>query len=130
MNQLHRLNRLHTSQHPCQGEFKKVLCVCSAGINRSPTAALVLSGPPFNFNTRAAGVHSQWCLIPIDEVLVWWADEIVFMEESHVKLIEHMIPQETQTIILDIPDNHMYRSIELQQMIADKYKEVTKWEAR
>lgn len=130
MNPLHRLNRLHTSQHPCQGEFKKVLCVCSAGINRSPTAALVLSGPPFNFNTRAAGVHSQWCLIPIDEVLAWWADEIVFMEAHLQDPIKHLIPQETQTFTLDIPDNYMYRDEELQRIIVAKYKEVTKWEAR
>ena len=49
------MNRLGNSKNPYQGDFKKVLCVCSAGLLRSPTAAWVLSNAPFNFNTREIG---------------------------------------------------------------------------
>ena len=43
--------------NPYQGDYHKVLCVCSAGCLRSPTAAVVLAQEPFNFNTRSAGVY-------------------------------------------------------------------------
>ena len=45
-----KMNRLANTQNKYQGKYKKVLCVCSAGLLRSPTAALVLSQEPFNFN--------------------------------------------------------------------------------
>ncbi len=81
-------NRKRNSGNPYQGEFKRVLCVCSAGLLRSPTAAMVLSQDPFNFNTRAAGIVPNYALIPVDEVLLEWADEIVCMELEHKIMLE------------------------------------------
>ena len=56
------MNRLANSSNRYQGEYKRVLCVCSAGLLRSPTAALVLSQEPYNFNTRAAGLDEAFAL--------------------------------------------------------------------
>ncbi len=47
---------MEVSQNPYQGKYKRVLCVCSAGVLRSATTAVVLSKEPFNFNTRSAGL--------------------------------------------------------------------------
>ena len=50
------MNRIANSTNPFQKDYKRVLCVCSAGLLRSPTAAYVLSQAPYNYNTRAAGL--------------------------------------------------------------------------
>lgn len=127
------MNRIHNSTNPCQGDFKKVLCVCSAGLLRSPTAAWVLSNPPFNFNTRACGAVSAFALIQLDEVLLRWADEIVCMDRDHYDTIFHELSQlelkkHPVVICLDIEDSYYYRQEELQWLIAEKYKAQTeKW---
>lgn len=79
------MNRKWNSHNEYQGKHKRVLCVCSAGLLRSPTAAWVLSNPPYNFNTRAAGIDVGHALIPVDDVLIEWADEIVCMDEYQQK---------------------------------------------
>ena len=44
---------VHSNEY--QGDYKRVLTVCSANMLRSPTIAHVLSAEPYNFNTRSAG---------------------------------------------------------------------------
>jgi len=122
--QLH--NRLYNAKNPAQGITKKVLCVCSAGLLRSPTAALVLSQSPFDFNTRAAGAVGNYALIPVDEVLLHWADEVVCMEEEHRRELEMNFPElmtVKKVIVLGIPDNYEYRNKDLIQRIKDRYTE-------
>ena len=111
-------NRLHTCKNPYQGKTAKVLCVCSAGLLRSPTAALVLSQEPFNLNTRAAGLR-EYALIQVDPVLLHWADEIVCMEMWMVEELAKM----TDKVItcLDILDNYEYRQPELMELIKQRY---------
>lgn len=122
-----RMNRLANTANEYQGTFKKVLCVCSAGLLRSPTAALVLSQEPFNFNTRAAGVSTEYALVLIDEFLLKWADEIVCMNESQKDVLNFLIHKDDTTpiIVLDIPDNYQYRDPELIKLIAERYVEKT-----
>ncbi len=108
-----------------QGDYKRVLTVCSAGILRSATAAHVLCGDPWNCNTRNAGTAS-YALIPVTEDLLMWADEIVCMESEHAihvrdKMMEWMIP-EKRIITLNIEDIYDYRNPELIQLIKDGYE--------
>lgn len=119
-------NRILNSSNMHQGDFKRVLCVCSAGLLRSPTAALVLSQPPFNFNTRAAGLVPHYALIPVDEVLLAWAEEIVCMEQNHADLLSGMTDK--KVICLNIPDRFPYRSADLVSMISKNYMEIAKGE--
>jgi predicted protein tyrosine phosphatase len=118
------MNRIHTAGNPCQGPFKRVLCVCSAGLLRSPTAAVVLSQEPFNFNTRAAGCH-DYALVPVDEVLIHWADEIVVMEDRHHSKLDFDFPQisalNKKVIVLGVPDDYPYRDPGLMKLIANRY---------
>lgn len=113
-------NRKHNSKNPYQGAAKKVLCVCSAGLLRSPTAAVVLQRE-FGYNTRACGIESSFALIPFDEVLAHWADEILVMEKYQVSLVPSSYIHKVSC--LDIRDSYEYMNEDLQKLIITKYKE-------
>lgn len=116
-----RLNAFHNVGNPYQGTTKKVLCVCSAGLLRSPTAAVVLSQEPFNYNTRAAGCNEEYALVPVSDLLLHWADEVVCMEEEHLRAIEDRIDGYKTVIVLGIPDSFPYRDPALVDLIKEKY---------
>lgn len=84
-------NRMANLDNKYQGKFRRVLCVCSAGMLRSPTVAWVLSQEPYNFNTRAVGINKEYALIPIDEAMVFWADDVI--------VFDHDIENAVNTII-------------------------------
>jgi predicted protein tyrosine phosphatase len=105
------------------GKHKRVLCVCSAGLLRSPTIAYVLSQEPYNYNTRAAGVTPEFALIPVDDVLVEWAEEIVCANLDHFMEMTERYPDRT-IINLNIPDEYDYRQPELIELINKRYMEI------
>ncbi len=107
------------SKNPYQGKYKKVLCVCSAGILRSATAAVVLSKEPYNFNTRNSGLE-PYALIPITDVLLEWADEIVCMDSNQKSRIEELTKKPIKC--LNIKDSYEYRNIELEKLIKENYE--------
>lgn len=122
------MNRLGNSKNYNQGEYKKVLCVCSAGLLRSPTAAFVLSQEPYNFNTRSIGLVDDYALIRLDPVLLRWADEIVCMTQDQKAELEHHLndwyPKENKPVIcLNIEDDFRYRDPELIELIKKNYPE-------
>lgn len=120
-----RNNALWNCKNPNQGKDIKVLCVCSAGLLRSPTAAKILVNN--GFNTRSAGVY-DYALIPVDEVLLEWADHIIFMEDQHKeavlnnKFLREFI-KEKSTCVLEIPDMYDYDSPSLNRILTEKLKE-------
>jgi predicted protein tyrosine phosphatase len=117
--------RLATSKNEYQGSYKRVLCLCSAGLLRSPTAAWVLSNEPYSYNTRSAGTYSEYALNLVDSVLIEWADEIVCMGKNHIEKLKEMnlyFPDKKKYIVLDIPDDFRYRDPELVLMISSKYE--------
>lgn len=125
---MNQMNRLYNVDNPNQGESKRVLCICSAGLLRSPTAAVVLSQEPFNYNTRAAGAEDSYALIPIDKVLLAWADEIVCMTEQHKQMLLAKFPQIEGILkiyVLDIEDNYTYRDPKLMELIKENYENIT-----
>src|SRR5271166_4230825 len=108
-----------------QGPFKRVLCVCHGGINRSATLAWLLSQPPYNFNTRAAGVGDE-ALIKIDPILIYWADEIICAERSiELDMRDWFIVTKPVTC-LNIPDDFDYREAKLIDLIKKQYPPTTK----
>ena len=117
------MNRLHNCKNPYQGSYKKVLSVCSAGLLRSPTIAWVLSQDPYNYNTRACGIH-DYALVPLDRVLLTWADEIVCVQSDHEGVVQRLLTDynlNTPIVNLMIPDNFEYRDPELIEMIRRVY---------
>lgn len=115
------MNRLANATNQYQGKYKRVLCVCSAGLLRSPTAAWVLSQEPYNFNTRAAGLEKEFALIPVDPVLLHWADEIVCMNSEQAERLRDMLEEDKPIIVLNIEDSFRYRDSELVEKIRSAY---------
>ncbi len=127
MSDEYLMNRLNVAKNPYQREYKKVLCVCSAGVLRSPTAAVVLA-TDFGCNTRAAGITREFALISVDQVLLTWADEIVCMDEKQQQTLTLMCEEfdlVRKIINLDIPDSFSYRDSILISTIRTKYAEAT-----
>lgn len=125
-----KMNRLGTAGNRWQGDFKRVLCVCSAEDRtffrlflRSPTAALVLSQPPFNFNTRACGLDPDYALIIVDDVLLEWAQEIVCMSDEQAEELKKLTDK--PIVVLDIEDSYAYREPALVSRVAEMYRQKT-----
>lgn len=126
------LNRLANTQNPFQGNSKKVLCVCSAGLLRSPTAAVVLQ-KTYGFNTRAAGYTADFALVIADETLIYWADEVLCVSGSvkadmDAKFSGSNIYEAANVVTLSIPDNYGYMDPKLQKLILKQYAEATEKE--
>lgn len=126
------MNRLGNAFNRHQTDTRKVLCLCSAGLLRSPTTANVLHAE-FGYNTRAAGVAEEYALIPVDEVLLEWADEIVCVEPSVRDRLLNWIGGEgnrsnerwTKKItVLNIPDQYEWNDPRLRELILQQYREV------
>lgn len=122
MENIMNLNRLANLNNPFQGKRKRVLCVCSAGLLRSPTLAWVLSNEPYNFNTRSCGAAPEYALIPLEEGLVKWAEEIICVEKWQENLVRKLDPNANVTT-LEIPDQFSMRDPQLVKIIETKLKE-------
>lgn len=109
-----------------QGDYKRVLCVCSAGMLRSPTIAHVLSAEPWNCNTRIAGTE-PYALTHVTDDLLEWADEIVCADTEHAiyirsRLMDLALGHKDPLIVtLRIPDEYEYRNPELVELINSRY---------
>jgi predicted protein tyrosine phosphatase len=114
-------NRLYNCTNPAQGKIKRVLCVCSAGLLRSPTTAWVLGQEPWSYNTRAAGLVADYALIPVDNVLLEWADEIVVMLQDQADELREKFGVTKPIVVLGIDDNFSYRDPALVEKIKERY---------
>lgn len=120
---MERRNAMHNCKNPFQGKATRVLCLCSAGLLRSPT----LAGELYKrgFNSRAAGVH-DYALIPVDDVLLHWADTIIFVNKDLRYTINDKIPADTNVIELEIPDQYEFRHPELVKIINNEIDKLEK----
>lgn len=111
------INQSFNIKNSHQTDALKVLCVCSAGMLRSPTLANVLH-KEYGYNTRSCGT-TDYALIPITDALIAWADEIVIVDnkvpipnEMGDWLHKHHLKK---PIYLNIPDMFDWGANELQQ---------------
>lgn len=120
------MNRLGNAGNNYQTRAKRVLCLCSAGLLRSPTAANVLHRE-YGFNTRAAGVSEDFALVVVDPVLLRWADEVVCLEQRVKDELDELIrrmelyPDTASIVVLDVPDHFEWNDTRLQQIIKEQY---------
>lgn len=117
-------NRKHNLGNLFQGDSKKVLCVCSAGMLRSPTIAWMLSNPPFDYNTRAVGITAEYALIPIDEGLVMWADAIVVVHNWMKEEIQRAYITDAEIFVVETPDDYELRDPKLIEYLEPRLKEI------
>ena len=71
-------------------EKTKILFVCYANIDRSPTAELMYANHP-DLETKSAGIAS-YATVPVSAELVNWADVILTMDEEQKQFIKKMFP--------------------------------------
>ena len=111
-----------------QGSYRRVLCVCSAGMLRSPTIALVLSQDPFNYNTRSAGTNDRLAVVELTDRLLVWADEVVCADTEHAQVVTKRLQKldlDTPIVNLGIPDIYDYRDERLMEIIYVSYRRAT-----
>lgn len=111
-------NQLANTRNEFQGPAKKVLCVCSAGLLRSPTMAHVLA-TRMGYNTRACGTSPEYALIPVTEALLFWAEEVHVVKEQEFVLRNYLelLQLERDVVVYDIPDNFERNDPELVRLI-------------
>lgn len=117
-------SRIGNCSNRFQGNYKRVLAVCSAGMLRSPTIAHTLSQSPYNYNTRAAGLEESYALIKVDRVLLEWADEIICADSEHeiqVKSLLNEYKLDVPIVTLNLPDRYEYRNPKLIKLIKERY---------
>jgi predicted protein tyrosine phosphatase len=111
-------NRKHNSKNPYQGPKERVLCLCSAGLLRSPTVAFVMAQK--GYNTRSAGLETDFALIPVDDVLYHWADLVVTMNDDQAEKASKAFSGPIYNFV--IPDNFAYMDDELVEIIESRLK--------
>jgi len=107
--------------NPYQGQDRRVLFVCSAGILRSATAARIYAK---KYNTRAAGSCS-YALIPVTKELLLWAKQVVFVNEENYQDVTKNFDLDTfpcYVKVLNIPDNYEHMHPELIQHFIEQYE--------
>lgn len=108
--------------NPYQGNDKRVLFVCSAGLLRSATAARIYAK---KYNTRAVGSES-YALIPITHELLLWAHEVVFVnKENHETVAKRFDLAEfpCKVVVLDIPDQYEHMHSKLIEAFKEQYED-------
>lgn len=96
-----------------QGKDLRVVFVCSAGLLRSPTAARIAG--EYGINSRSAGSHLHYALIPLTANLIKWAHWIVFMNSSNedeacrkISDLDLLTDLKEKTIVWNIEDTYNY----------------------
>jgi len=125
--QLSERNQIGNAKNPYQGKAIKALCVCSAGLLRSPTIAreLTLRG----YNTRACGTSEKYALVYISEALIHWADEI-HVVKGEARYLETCLlslfsdkKDRPKVIVYDLPDIYGTFDPQLNLKIQEKLDE-------
>ncbi len=102
----------------------KILFVCSANVDRSPTAEKVINEMYPDIETRSTGILAG-ARVPVDEALIQWADVILCMENwPHRQFLlrkysKQVIGKEMES--LDIPDDYEYMESHLITQIKEKF---------
>jgi len=99
-------------------EKTKILFVCHANRDRSPTAAKIYSNHP-ELEVKSAGV-SRRAYKPVSTELVEWADVILTMEDDQKLYIEHKFPDVIAGKMidsLDVQDEYNFMDPHLENII-------------
>lgn len=121
------MNQKGNALNAYQGKTKRVLTVCSAGLLRSATLQNYFIRE-HNYNARNCGTAEEYALIPISEALVWWADEVYFVNKENFNAVKkeylYLKREDTKTIVLDIPDSYGFNDPILKNIIEYQLAEV------
>lgn len=121
-------NQMGNAMNFSQGSTKKVLTICSAGLLRSATMQNYLISK-YGYNVRNCGTARDFALVPISEALLYWADEIIFMNGENFVDIEDqwdesLIRSTTRVISMCIQDTYGFNDSRLLEEIERQYNMV------
>jgi len=99
----------------------RILFVCSANLQRSPTAEQVFRNLSDEWQTKSAGILPSSGRNPLTQKLIDWADLILVMESQHEEYIHNNFESDADKIkVLDIPDIYARNDPELIQELKKK----------
>jgi predicted protein tyrosine phosphatase len=88
--------------------MRKVLFVCTANIQRSPTAESLFQGWKGIWEAKSAGIMPEPKGNPLTQELIDWADLIIVMEPIHSQYIHaHFKCRPDKIRILNIADRYL-----------------------
>lgn len=120
-------NQFSVVENKWQGNAVRVLFVCSAGILRSPTAAIHFATTQ-GWNTRAVGIDHNFALIPVSEALMNWADVIFVMTPDQRLTLKFRFGDEFSDKIfcLHIDDNFAFMEPKLISFLEVSMEQIMK----
>jgi predicted protein tyrosine phosphatase len=88
--------------------MRKVLFICSANLQRSPTAERLFQNWNGIWETRSAGIIAHAEGNPLTQALIDWADLIIAMEPIHIEHIYSQFDCPPEKLrILNIADRYL-----------------------
>jgi len=100
---------------------RKLLFVCSANLQRSPTAEQVFGNLSDEWQTKSAGIMPPSGRNALTQRLIDWAELILVMEQEHADYIQANYKSNPDKIkILNIPDVYVRNAPELIQELKKK----------
>ncbi|MDZ7786285.1 MAG: protein tyrosine phosphatase [Candidatus Saccharibacteria bacterium] len=103
-----------------------VLCICTAGEQRSPTAARLVR-ENYGHEARAAGVHPL-AFQALTQRDIDWADVLLFMNEAedrhHTIVSQNFSLGDKKAYVFDIPDIYPRDDPELAKILSGKLNEI------
>jgi len=98
----------------------RLLFVCTANIDRSPTGEKLFRG---EHETKSCGT-APWSRMKLNRRLIWWADRIFCMEDHHRQAVLEIDPEaEKKTFVLGIEDAYRRGNHELEELLKEKVRE-------
>ena len=103
--------------------MKRILFVCTANVDRSPTAEGLLRDRE-GFDVRSAGTWT--CAVnKVTPELLGWADIIFVMEKNHKDQLVALSPEAAdKTIVLDVPDVYRRDEPELVNLLRGRLAQI------
>ena len=105
--------------------MRRVLFVCSANLDRSPTAEQLFSGWKDKWETKSAGITTSPDKHPVTQALIDWADLILVMELRHAQHIQtHFKCNPNKIHNLDIVNKYVRNDPELIRELENKVRPI------
>lgn len=128
---LFEIGNLGRKKFSIKSNKKKILFICSGGLDRSPTAEeLVNTEFSDKFQARSVGLYPLTHSNEVTKYSLRWADLIIVMEHQHKADILERFPlfvkDKPEIIVLDVPNEYVRNDPKLRGLLKDKLKEILK----
>jgi len=105
--------------------LRKVLFVCSANLDRSPTAETLFDNWKGKWEAKSAGVMAYAGRNPLTQALIDWADLVLVMEPIHSQHIKSQFRCNPNKVrILNISDSYLRDDPELIRQLEEKVEPI------